>query len=60
MARKESKTFILNLLSGRHRRVKKNEVCCVCEQVNIEGAIDTIVYMISGHSYLVQDTKKNS
>ena len=54
---RKTKTFLINLLSGKNVRLYKSEVCGVSEQLNIEGGVDTIVFMKSNYSYITSLSK---
>lgn len=56
--KKRFKTMELTLISGKKRRIVKDECVDVQEQYIIGGGIDVVVIMQSGIQYLVDMSKQ--
>lgn len=56
--KKYVKTTVLNLISGKQRRIVKKEVADVLEQYTIGGGLDVVVIMVSGVQYIVNMSKQ--
>lgn len=57
-AKRKIKSMVINLISGKTRRIIKAEVADIQEQYTLGGGLDVVLIMQSGQQYIVDMTKQ--